>query len=582
MLNFKSETDKKLFDLEMQARNNSYDEETMMCRMYRGLNGYHSKLADCTVHGITDNFSYAYELLLRDGEGDRERAYDILYRVIPLQDINPVKRTYGIWAYYLEERLEEMDEPDWNMADFNAKKMLMMLSYCGEALTDDLKKLMKDSVYHACRAIIKRDVQPVYTNISIMGSYVTIMAGEMFGWEDILAYGKQRLKKLYYYNMKHGSFSEFNSPTYTFLALFDLSDLIADVKDENSKKMAYELSLLAWNTVAVHFHKATGQLAGPHYRAYGFLLEEGHKVSIERALDNKIRLVRDYNDFTVDNILSSSYSYNENLHCPEKYIPYFTENCGERILDQTFAPGLMAYTYMNDVYTVGSVHMEQLWNQHRNVLGYTGTVEEPIAFNLKCLHDGWDYCSGHSATVQKKGKLLNVIGFLTDAGDTHVTLDMVKNAAISAEDLRISWLFSGAVKYLELERCGECGFMITDTRTGLRFNIEIPYAVFGEEKAELTVERGENTLEIAALLYHGERKQIDFSRLSKAAVVTTLQILESGENAETTASSSIENGFIDAKFGEFEIIAPSAPEKRRPRMDSIRFYRDGKEYKPEY
>ena len=42
------------------------------------------------------------------------------------------------------------------------------------------------------------------------------------------------------------SFSEFNSPTYTFICLEDLSHLEADIHDEECKRLAHELSDLAW------------------------------------------------------------------------------------------------------------------------------------------------------------------------------------------------------------------------------------------------------------------------------------------------------------------------------------------------
>ena len=104
-------------------------------------------------------------------------------------------------------------------------------------------------------------------------------------------------------------------------------------------------------------------------------------------------------------------------------------------------------TYQNKKYTLGSIHSEKLWNQHRNILAFWGTKEQPIALNVKCLHDGWDYCSCLTSTVQDKGKTLTTFGFLTDQGDTHVTLDMVKDKKIEAEDLRVSWQFYGNVQH---------------------------------------------------------------------------------------------------------------------------------------
>ncbi len=574
MITFKTELDKQLFDRRMAGYDSQYDAEVRMVRDWRGANGYHSRLSECTVHPIRSAFVYAYDLLRRDEEGDRARAHSILYRVLPLQDIDPSRDTYGIWSYFLEEWLEEMDMPDWNWADFNGKTILQMLRECDEALTDDLKVRMKDAVWHACCAIIKRNVNPHYTNISVMGAYVTCIAGELFGWGDVAAYGKKRLQGLYDYNKNNGSFSEFNSPTYTFVVVADLCDFIADVEDADCKRMAEELADMAWETVALHYHKATGQMAGPHYRAYAYLLADSTRVSIERALDHKVRLVKDY-----DTIVNGC-GYNPNLRCPEKYILYFTENSGERILDQTFAHNQMAYTYMNDTFTLGTLHIENMWNQHRDVLGYFGTTDEPFAFSLKCTHDGWDYCSAVAGSVQDKNRVLSVIGFMTNAGDTHINLDMVKNATIQAEDLRLQWEFYGNIDNLDVTEEGDRTYTVTEQTSGFAVKVGFPFAVFGDYPVTYEITRKGNCLGIAAVLYHGERRAIDFGAMQEAALVTFCEADSKGE--EHACGCTVENGRVTADYANLRVACDMLPRPNGALQETIRLYRDGEEYKPAF
>ncbi|MBQ7338233.1 MAG: hypothetical protein IJW40_07240 [Clostridia bacterium] len=584
MLELRNDLEKRLFALEVQSMDERYDAEVRMCRAWRGKNGYHSRLSECTVHPIRDAFEYAYALLNRDGEGDRARAHDLLYRVLPLQDINPSRPTYGIWQYFLEEDLEEMNPPDWNWADFNGKNILQMLAEHGDKLTDDIKMRMKDSVCHACRAIIKRDVQPNYTNISVMGAYVTLYAGEMFGMVDFFDYGKKRLQKLHQYNISHGSFSEFNSPTYTFVCLEDLSHLEADIQDAECKLLAHELSDLAWETVALHYHPASGQLAGPHDRAYAFLLADSTKLSIERALDYKIRLIEDYGVFNTQNIGAKHFSIP--LRCPEKYLPYFLGNVypegeSERIIDQTFAPGRMAYTYITDTYTLGSLHRECAWNQHRNVLGYFGTVAEPVALNLKCLHDGWDYCSGLMATIQDKGRTLTAMGFSTDGGDTHVCLDMVKNATIRARDFRIRCLLEGATKHLDAVQVGAHTFTVTDRRNGLRVTIDFPYAVFGDTPVEYATTWEGAKLGIDAIIHHGEEKELNFAALDQAMVVTLIDIAPAdAPMPPAVCCEATDCGSLRATAANLSLLMPQHPAPARIIYEGTHLWRDGEEYKP--
>lgn len=591
MLELKNELEKKLFALEVQGMDERYDSEHRMCRAWRGKNGYHSRLSECTVHPIRDAFEYAYSLLNRDGEGDRARAHDILYRVISLQDINPSRATYGIWQYFLEEDLEEMNPPDWNWADFNGKTLLQILGEHAEKLTQDMQARIQDSICHACHAIIRRDVQPSYTNISIMGAYVTLYAGELLHKVDFFSYGKHRLQKLHQYNMAHGNFSEFNSPTYTFICLEDLSCLVHDVRDDECKQLAIELSDLAWETVALHYHCATGQLAGPHDRAYAFLLADRTKLAIERALNYHIHLISDYHIFTTKNIGTGFFSIP--LRCPEKYTPYFLGNVEpedkqevvrERIIDQTFAPGRMAYTYMTDTYTLGSLHRECAWNQHRNILGYFGTVAEPIAFNLKCLHDDWDYCSGLMNTVQERGKVLSSMSFSTNGGDTHVCLDMVKHGTITAKDFRIRCLFEGAVKYLSTKQIGSHTFTITDVRSDLCIAIDFPYAAFGDFSVTYEINKTDTQLGIDVVLYHGEPCELNFSAMQQALVVTTMEILPSRGFLSNTAicHPRQEENSLYVAWDDLALLAPWKPESTQSLYSKMMLWREGKEYKPAF
>lgn len=570
--------EEKLYRLAMQAADDSYDAAVRMSTSYRGKNGYHSRLSDCTVHEVNKSLGYARRLLLRNEQGDCQRACDILYRVVPLQDINPCRATYGIWQYYLEEDLEEMDPPDWNWADFNGKELLKILLFHGDLLTDDLKMRLKDAIHHACLSIIRRNVGPHYSNISVMGAYVTLTAGELFGWDDVFAYGKQRLKDLYAYNAESGNFREFNSPTYTFVILYDLTALQRDVKDAECVTLAAKLLEMAWKAVAVHYHAASGQLAGPHDRAYEMLLSDATKFAIEKATGYRVHLIPDYDSFTPE---TAPFVPDIDLKCPDPFIPFFDGTACEPVQDQTFSAGRMAYTYMADRFTVGSLHLEQAWHQHRNVLGYFGTVSAPIAFNLKCLHDDWDYCSALMATVQQEGKVLTGINFLTDAGDSHPALDMVKNATISVSDLRIRYLFTGCTDSLRVAQVGETAFEVTDTASDVRVSISFPLAVFGDYPVSYEVTRDGADIGIDVVLYHGERTELDFRTIEAAVIVAALEI---GTSAVDTAgvTAALTNGTVNAAFDALTVSVPAKPASLAAQVAATKLYRSGERYQPAY
>jgi hypothetical protein len=330
--------------------------------------------------------------------------------------------------------------------------------------------------------------------------------------------------------------------------------------------------------VAVHFHTTSGQLAGPHFRAYAFLLEDSHKLAIEQALDYKINLVDDYQALLDKGI---GFSFTHELHCPEKFIPYFTEKCEERIIDQTFAPGRMAYTYMNEHYTLGSLHQAIAWNQHRNILGYFGSVESPIAFNLKCLHDNWDYCSATMTTIQDKGKVLTAMNFTTDQGDTHCNLDMVKNATISAEDLRIRCLFGGDVSKLSVEQTDAHSFKITDSGSGIQLRIDFPYAVFSDLPITYEITRKQDMLGLDVVLYHGPRRDLNFGVMEKAAIAAVLEISNT-EISPLQSKVSEENGYLSIGFDGMTVKVPMKPDTLASCKAAIQMFRGNVPYVPEF
>lgn len=580
MIYLKREADKIFFKNHIKRNDECFDENAKMPGSFLGEGAYHTALKNRKVHDTRNCFYYAYDLLRRGGEGDILRAHDCLYSVLKLQDINPNSKTYGIWPYFAEEPLYEMAAPDFNWADFNGKTMLQILCYHSEKLTEDIKFRLKDSIYHACKAIIKRNVGPDYTNISVMGSYVTIIAGETFNWEDILAYGKERLKKLYEYNKNMGNFSEFNSPTYTFTALFDLSDFMQIVKDETSKKLAEGLLDMIWETLAIHYHPTTGQLAGPHYRAYSLLLDNATKFSIEKGLDHNINLMGDINNLIENNF---AYDFSHKLICPDKFIPYFKEKKGEIIYDQTFRPGTTAYTYMNESYTLGSLSLLVAWNQHRNVLGYFGTVKSPVAFNLKVLHDNYDYCSALMGTVQDKNKVLTGVNFVTDFGDTHGVLDPVKNATISAEDLRLRYIFEGAVDNLEVEKIKENCYLIKQKEGNINIIIDFPYAIMDDFEINSEFSIKDNEIYIDLILYKGERIDINFAKIQKAAAFASLEIDTKEIKPEETILSE-ENGRIKGDFYNLGVDLPVTPGTFGNYCvnRATKLFRNGKIYEPEF
>ena len=578
MLYCKNDLEKELFEAAVPKTLAKYDPERRMVKTRRGANGYHSRLVNCDVHEYRESFELAYMLLNRDAEGDRAIAHDILYRIIPKQDINPESKTYGIWAYYLEEDLEQMNPPDWNMADFNTKNLINILNEHADKLTDDMKMRVKDAIIHGCRSIIRRNMGPHYTNISVMGAYDTIVAGELLGIKDIFEYGKERLKTLHEYNVSKGNFSEFNSPTYTFVCIEDFARMVTDIKDEECLRLASELNDLAWKTIALHYHPTTGQLAGPHDRAYGALINDRTRFLIARALDHKITLV---SPEKMRSVGMHANDFSRNVTCPEKYVPYFTGIEEERLHDDTFAAGRQAYTYMNKAFTLGSLHREMAWNQHRNVLGYFGSVERPISVTIRSQHNFWDYCASFMSTVQDKGRALTTTTFTSNGCDTHCCLDKIKDSTIKARDMRVRYVFEGAVADLDAVQDGNT-FIITHKESGVKVKIVYPHAKFGKYDVKFELVKQNNLISADAVLYSGEETDIRLDELVKAGVVSSIEMTD-GELSGIETVTEVKDDMMVSTFGNLKVsITENVVPADGKQFATLYLERDGVEYKPAF
>ena len=185
-------------------------------------------------------------------------------------------------------------------------------------------------------------------------------------------------------------------------------------------------------------------------------------------------------------------------------------------------------------------------------------------------------------TVQERGRVLSAMAFATNGGDTHVCLDMVKEAKIRAKDFRIRCLFEGAIRHLKAEQVGAHTFVIVDTRSGLRLTIDFPYAAFGDMPIRYEITEESNMLGIDAVLHHGEVREIDFSAMQKALIVTTIDICDNGKALTDTAVCTEENGCLRAAFADLAALTPLKPDASRAVYGGMRLWRHDAEYKPAF
>jgi hypothetical protein len=542
-----------------------YDPAERMIKRPFSSPGYHTTLKGGDVHPTRESLRYAAALLDTGIDEHRERAAAIIDRVIALQDQNPQNRTYGIWSWFLEEPLEKMSPPDWNWADFCGKELLQVALFHRERLPAELMARVDESIGHAARSIQKRNVGPGYTNIAILGTYVTLVAAETYDIADLREYAMARLRRVHEHATRQGAFTEYNSPTYTLVTLKALALLRAHVKDDGARRLVDDLYRMAWEEVAHHFHPPTRQWAGPHSRAYRTLLDDSRLGFIQRATSGRV-------DFGLADAPIDLESYRVPVDCPRDLEPFFTKLDAPRTVTKTFVkdePPVVGTTYLHPKFTLGTINRGDLWNQRRALVAYWGDAKSHAYLHVRFLHDGYDFAAAQFFSVQKEGTALAAINFATDGGDTHVSLDRIKNGTITAKDLRLRFEFGGAVEDLEIKMRAD--FPEREVRHGpVRIYPMVHFGeidnVAGESRWEVNTQDGRKCLDL--VLYHGEEIDVAFDQMATAGIGLSVQIRLDEEQPPRPDRLLVLNR-LGLDLGQLSLSVPLRPDRASKLQEAV-------------
>lgn len=524
---------KELLLEKVMSQEKDYDPLVNMLLRPLHTPGYHTTLtfdSSPLVHPTHPSLQYAVGLLNTGDHEYVERACKIIQRVLSLQDRDSERDTYGIWPWFYEEPLTQMAPPDWNWADFCGKELVLAALLHGHRLPEELQEQIRQGICCACDAIMIRDMGPHYTNISIMGAFVTLSAGELYGRQDYVDYALQRLEKLKDYTEGLRTFQEFNSPHYTVIAIVELSKIHKYATNPRAKEIVSELLEIGWRMVAEHYHPSTQQWAGPHSRSYSTLLTKKVKSFLQITTDNRLSF------FSKSELEYDAEWYGSGCQCPEAYWDLFM-NVDTSVLEQPYYrnedTGFVkwAKTTMTPRYTIGMFKDEIMWNQTRGLVAYFENNASTTYLQMRCLHEGYDYCSAVLSVTEEAGHLLLGVRFLTNGGDTHPGLDRI-DGSIEATDLRIRLEFGGCLDGVSVTTKKANAEVEID---GIPLHVDNVYAAFdmgldSEQQRGWEVNIKEESVGLDLVIYTGERRTIDFHKLNRAAFLFSLAIGEAVEN----------------------------------------------------
>ncbi len=318
-----SEEQRILFERSMERLDQGWNEEAgMLARSFNGRE-YHDLRGSC---------HYALGLLVRNAEGDQERAVRILEKVLNSQYLeDPDMPYYGdfpqderrpapphepltderfdaVSRYYLEKWIEQIrgkmqhhlrdagysEEKigqieglarqsvletvpvvwgnwDANWREFVATELAMILIFGEDKLDPELVQRIEEA---ACRAVFgsirrwKDHVVPMNTNVELMHVFICAYYGERLGRQEYLDQAREAARDIAARYDETDSFAEFNSTTYYSVDLQALSTWRLYIRDPEIHEIGCRLEAGLWQNIAEMYHPGLNQVCGPFARNY--------------------------------------------------------------------------------------------------------------------------------------------------------------------------------------------------------------------------------------------------------------------------------------------------------------------------
>ncbi|MGA9378284.1 MAG: hypothetical protein WBV73_05895 [Phormidium sp.] len=526
-----------------------YDRLAKMLRVPFQAFGFWKFLQGIPVHPTRESLCYAVALLDTDDPKMYQRSVEIIQQILSLQDKDSCSETYGVWPKYLEEKPFKIVQPDLNWREFLAKQLLQLALNHRDRLPPNLMAQIDKAILCAAYNIQQRNVPLEYTNIAIMGIYVTLITGHIYGINDLYNYGISRLEQFSQYIREEGGFSEYNSPDYTIITLENLGRLRLYFKNVNNVKigeLVERLYHLSWAEIATHFHPPTQQWAGPHSRSYSTLLKPEVLALVERSTSEHI-------NFGIVEEYATLEEHRLSLPCPLDLETLFLYLNEPRTVTQTFSkklPKQVLTTYLAPSFALGSVNYSDFWHQRRPLVVYWGTDQEPSYLRVRCLGNNIDCAAAQFFSVQNEGNILCGVSFATDINpiNPYISQNKNKNSQLFIKDLRLRFEFGGSIDMNSI-RSQLSSLATLDSTVSLCFGnlniqIRILYAQFGESTAKWQIHQDSGCFYLDVLLWAGKKQVFDLANFGECAIGFALQI-----TTEKISSPKLSINIVDNWLG---------------------------------
>jgi hypothetical protein len=233
------------------------------------MDGSYSELGPPrSMHLVPQSAWYAAGLLARDGPGDDERAARTIEALLECQYHEAGTPWHGTFSRFLETPPPKPGavlwvdyDPNWRQFVGTAFAFLLQPGAPGTALHRGLRRRMHDAVSLAMQGEPLDRVTASYSNIALMRAWLEVEQGrdgaEAFAQSVVDAFDS------------HGTFEEYNSPTYYGVDLYALALWRSASSSSVLRDAGARIEAALWRDVARWYHPELQNLCGPWSRSYG-------------------------------------------------------------------------------------------------------------------------------------------------------------------------------------------------------------------------------------------------------------------------------------------------------------------------
>lgn len=215
-------------------------------------------------HETRKSCHFACELVQNGTPADLALAATVLDAVLQCQETDPAHVHCGNFHWMAEDSHVE----DLNAVVFCLENLIPMMLAHRRQLALELQTRVIQAIDLGLQEVRRLDVWAGYTNITALSLLALCLGGDLLEDDSLLRQGQEKLRAWIAFTAPNGHVLEYNSPTYAGVTIRALARLRDTVQNRQTALLAEIMLCRVGLSYALHLHRTTGRLAGPHARAY--------------------------------------------------------------------------------------------------------------------------------------------------------------------------------------------------------------------------------------------------------------------------------------------------------------------------